>query len=57
MEAVEPVPEPPEIPKEKTLLERIRNSWEFANLGQWIYFFGPVVKIDNIHVEVCRTHS
>ncbi|KIN01952.1 hypothetical protein OIDMADRAFT_103201 [Oidiodendron maius Zn] len=39
MEAAEP-------PKEPSLLERIRNTWEFANLVQWIFIFGRVVKID-----------
>ena len=46
MEAVEP-------PKEPSLLERIRNMWEFANLAQWIFIFGRTVKIDeNLDVEV-----
>ncbi|KAH8808204.1 hypothetical protein F5884DRAFT_857746 [Xylogone sp. PMI_703] len=39
MEAVEP-------PREPTLLERIRNMWQFANLAQWIFTFGRAVKID-----------
>jgi hypothetical protein len=46
MEAVEP-------PKERGLLERIRNMWEFANLVQWIFIFGRAVKIDeNMDIEV-----
>ena len=46
MEAAEP-------PKEPSLLERIRNTWEFANLVQWIFIFGRVVKIDeSLDVEV-----
>lgn len=46
MEAVEP-------PREKSLLERIRNMWEFSNLAQWIFFFGSAVKIDeNLDIEV-----
>lgn len=46
MEAVEP-------PKEPSLLERIRNMWEFANLVQWIFIFGRAVKIDeNLDIEV-----
>jgi hypothetical protein len=46
MEAVEP-------PKERGLLERIRNMWEFANLVQWIFIFGKTVKIDeNLDIEV-----
>ena len=47
MESVEP-------PKEPTLLERIRNMWEFAALSQWIFTFGRAVKIDeNLDIEVC----
>ncbi|KAI0489627.1 hypothetical protein F4859DRAFT_159478 [Xylaria cf. heliscus] len=42
--------EPDEVgqqpPAESDLLQRIRNSWQFANLFQWIYLFGRVVKID-----------
>ncbi|KAL0936640.1 PHD-finger domain-containing protein [Colletotrichum truncatum] len=30
-----------------SLLHRIRNQWQFANLCQWIYLFGKVVKIDD----------
>ncbi|GAP90287.1 putative PHD-finger domain-containing protein [Rosellinia necatrix] len=33
-------------PSHPGLLQRIRNSWQFANLFQWIYLFGRVVKID-----------
>ncbi|KAL9941691.1 hypothetical protein ACHAO5_008741, partial [Verticillium nonalfalfae] len=29
------------------LLHRIRNMWQFANLCQWIYLFGKVVKLDD----------
>ncbi|KAI0009099.1 hypothetical protein F4779DRAFT_402531 [Xylariaceae sp. FL0662B] len=53
-DAVEPEPEPdaPEAPKESSLLQRIRNTWQFANLFQWIYLFGKVVKIDeNIDID------
>ena len=40
-------------PKELSLLERIRNMWEFSNLAQYIFFFGKAVKIDeNLDVEV-----
>jgi hypothetical protein len=46
MEAVEPS-------KELSLLDRIRNMWEFANLAQWIFIFGRAVKIDeNLDIEV-----
>jgi hypothetical protein len=28
--------------------------WEFANLVQWMFIFGRVVKIDeNLDIEVC----
>ncbi|OWP01806.1 hypothetical protein B2J93_500 [Marssonina coronariae] len=41
-----------ESPRELTLLERIRSSWEFANLAQWIFTFGGAVKIDeNLDIE------
>lgn len=53
-EAPSPAPETPkEQPKELSLLQRIRNTWQFANLFQWIYLFGKVVKIDeSIDVDV-----
>ena len=45
-----------EAPREPTLLQRIRNTWEFANLSQWIFTFGKAVKIDETwsDIEVCR---
>lgn len=39
MESTEPASEP-------SLLQRIRNTWEFANLMQFIFIFGKAVKID-----------
>ncbi|PNY29301.1 Uncharacterized protein TCAP_00800 [Tolypocladium capitatum] len=30
-----------------TLLHRIRNTWQFANVCQWIYMFGKAAKIDD----------
>ena len=46
MEASEP-------PKEMSLLERIRNMWEFASIMQFIFMFGKVVKIDeDFDIEV-----
>lgn len=46
MEAIEP-------PAEPTLIERIRSTWEFANLAQWIFIFGGAVKLDeNLDIEV-----
>lgn len=36
-----------------TLLQRIRNCWEFASLMQYIFFFGKIMKIDeDLGVEV-----
>lgn len=32
---------------EPSLLQRVRNMWQFANLGQWIYLFGKAVKLDD----------
>ena len=40
MESEEPV-------KETSLLDRLRNMWEFSNLMQYIFIFGKVVKIDD----------
>jgi hypothetical protein len=43
------------VPKEPSLLQKIRNMWEFANLSQWIFIFGRTVKIDeNVDIEVRR---
>ncbi|KAI0111524.1 hypothetical protein F4814DRAFT_422783 [Daldinia grandis] len=48
----EPEPEARAPPKELSLLHRIRNTWQFANLFQWIYLFGKVVKIDdNLEID------
>ncbi|KND90407.1 hypothetical protein TOPH_04962 [Tolypocladium ophioglossoides CBS 100239] len=36
-----------------TLLHRLRNTWQFANVCQWIYMFGKAAKIDDsIDVDV-----
>ena len=46
MEESEPAEEP-------SLLIRLRNMWEFANLMQYIFFFGKAVKIDeDFDIEV-----
>lgn len=46
-------PAQPEPAREPTMLERIRNMWEFANLAQYIYLFGKAVKIDEeLGIEV-----
>jgi hypothetical protein len=34
-------------PKEPSLLDSIRNMWQFANLYQWILLFGAAIKLDN----------
>ena len=45
--------EVPQPPAERSMIERIRNMWEFANLAQWIFIFGKAVKIDeNLDIEV-----
>ncbi|EKG17537.1 hypothetical protein MPH_05228 [Macrophomina phaseolina MS6] len=41
---VEPADPPP--PQEPTKLQKLRDTWEFASLVQYIYIFGSVVKID-----------
>lgn len=42
-----------EQPKDSSLIHRLRNSFYFANLYQWICIFGKVVKIDdNLGIEV-----
>ncbi|KAL5606156.1 uncharacterized protein BROUX77_003349 [Berkeleyomyces rouxiae] len=34
-------------------LQRLRSNWHFANVCQWIYLFGPAVKIpDDIDIDV-----
>ena len=50
MESSEPV-------EEQSLLQKIRNTWEFANIMQYIYIFGRAVKIDeDLTIEV-RPHD
>lgn len=45
---------PEQQSKEPSLLERLRNCWEFACLMQYIFTFGKVVKIDeDFGIEVC----
>jgi hypothetical protein len=36
-----------EPPKEMSVLEKVRNMWEFACVMQFIFTFGKVVKIDD----------
>lgn len=46
MESSEPAPE-------LHMLEKLRNTWELANLMQYIYIFGKAVKIDeDLTIEV-----
>ena len=48
MESSEPAPAP-----ERSLLEKIRSTWEFANIMQYIFIFGKAVKIDeDLTIEV-----
>jgi hypothetical protein len=45
----------PEKEQQPSVLHRIRNMWQFANLCQWIYLFGKAVKInDDIDIDVCK---
>ncbi|KAB8291123.1 hypothetical protein EYC80_009811 [Monilinia laxa] len=52
-----------EAPKEPSMIDRLRNMWEFANLAQWIFLFGKSVKIDEnigieeLEMECSKTHS
>ena len=42
-----------EPPKEMSLLEKIRNMWEFASFMQYVFVFGEAVKIDkDFDIEV-----
>ncbi|KAI2635173.1 hypothetical protein GGS21DRAFT_97280 [Xylaria nigripes] len=60
---VEPDADSQQSPLEDGLLRRIRNSWQFANLFQWIFLFGPVVKIndeldmDDLEAECLKPQS
>lgn len=45
--------EDPPPPQEPSKLQKLRDTWEFASLVQYIYIFGSVVKIDeDIDVDV-----
>ena len=51
MAASEPV-------KDTSMLEKLRNMWEFASLNQYIYTFGDAVKINkDLDIEVHLSHS
>lgn len=43
-----------DTPKEPSLLQRIRNMWQFANLCQWIALFGKAVKLEDVDIAVSR---
>lgn len=48
-----PTDKPSSQPVEVPLIQKIRNSFYFANLYQWIYIFGKVVKVDdNMDIDV-----
>ncbi|KAL3427804.1 PHD-finger domain-containing protein [Phlyctema vagabunda] len=57
MEAVEPPSAEP------SLVDRIRDMWEFSNLAQYIFTFGSAVKIDenldieDLEMECLKSHS
>ena len=36
----------PEPAQEPTMLVKLRNTWEFANLMQYIFIFGKAIKVD-----------
>lgn len=38
--------EPVKKAEDQSLLQRIRNCWEFSSLMQYIFFFGKIMKID-----------
>jgi DNA-directed RNA polymerase len=45
-----------DAPEEQGLLTKIRSTWEFASLMQYIAIFGHVMKIDEeFEIEVCFT--
>lgn len=44
-----------QITEEPGLLQRIRSTWEFANIMQYIHIFGKIMKIDeDFGIEVCK---
>lgn len=36
-----------ESPTEPSMLQKLRNMWQFASFMQYVYFFGDAVKIDS----------
>jgi hypothetical protein len=48
--------EPVKKAEDQSLLQKIRNCWEFSSLMQYIFFFGKVMKIDEeFGIEVLST--
>lgn len=41
-----------QAPKEPSLLQRIRNMWQLANIAQFLAIFGPAVKIEPPDMDV-----
>lgn len=42
--------------EDRGILDRIRNMWEFANLMQYLFFFGKALKVDDgLAIEVCSS--
>ncbi len=56
---VEPAIIADQVPREPSVLERLRNMWQFANLMQFLFIFGKAVRIDceDFGIEVCRVNS
>ena len=48
----------PEPAQEPTMLDRLRSTWEFANLMQYIYLFGKALKIDeDLDIDVSSSSA
>ena len=40
--------------EEPSMLQRLRNMWQFANLAQYLFFFKGALRIDSdFGIEVC----
>ena len=45
--------EPSQSPQDESMLTKLRNTWEFSNLMQYIFIYGKAVKIDeDFDIEV-----
>ena len=50
--------EPEEKKQEPSLLQRLRNMWEFASVMQFIFMFGKAIKVDeDFDIEVSTSHA